>query len=362
MWNRWVATTGCFPVTLAIARMSRNEAQARSLIANRARACPVVVGTDWSLTLEPASLACPPPALIGAWQIHADWSGARFVVELSDQACIEWLNQKTPELEVARLPDIMVAAVLEAGISDAIAGLRSINRLGKVRITRLARESKEIQLPYVFHLSLAGRDGQVGVRGLLHTDSLGLMVIAGLVGNFEPSRNGLLDAEIRVLLRAQIGTTTLPLQLFESLRARDVILFDQCWLATSEQQGYTLALITPEHGRLPVRIQDTSVTVLNSWEPIVSESSDDEDFEQDVNDGPVDLQAVPVRLVFDIGERMITLGELKELQPGQSFDLGRPLSGPVRIRVNGALVGSGELIEIDGHIGVSVLSIGSAEP
>ena len=75
------------------------------------------------------------------------------------------------------------------------------------------------------------------------------------------------------------------------------------------------------------------------------------------SDQAVSLTSVPVRLTFDIGERMVSLGQLKELQVGQSFDLTRPMNNTVRMRVNGALIGTGELVEIDGHIGVTITTL-----
>ena len=78
-------------------------------------------------------------------------------------------------------------------------------------------------------------------------------------------------------------------------------------------------------------------------------------------DPAVPLSSVPVRLSFDIGETMLTLGEMKALQVGQSFDLTRPLSSAVRLRINGALIGIGELVEIDGNIGVTIASLTASE-
>lgn len=69
------------------------------------------------------------------------------------------------------------------------------------------------------------------------------------------------------------------------------------------------------------------------------------------------LDQLPLRLAFDLGERTLSLAELKALQPGQTLELGRPLAGAVQLRVNGALVGTGELVEIDGRLGVTVTSL-----
>lgn len=69
------------------------------------------------------------------------------------------------------------------------------------------------------------------------------------------------------------------------------------------------------------------------------------------------LDRLLMRVAFDVGERTMTLGELQALQEGQVIELGQPLSTAVSIRVNGSLVGTGELVEVDGRLGVSVTSI-----
>jgi type III secretion protein Q len=45
------------------------------------------------------------------------------------------------------------------------------------------------------------------------------------------------------------------------------------------------------------------------------------------------------------------------LGPGHVFDLGRELRRAVIIRANGKVIGEGELVDIDGQVGVAVLSL-----
>ena len=60
---------------------------------------------------------------------------------------------------------------------------------------------------------------------------------------------------------------------------------------------------------------------------------------------------------FELGERSLSLHELQTLAPGFTFDLGRDLRQAVQIRANGMLIGTGELVDIDGRIGVVVTSL-----
>ncbi|OZI20017.1 hypothetical protein CAL26_20915 [Bordetella genomosp. 9] len=74
-------------------------------------------------------------------------------------------------------------------------------------------------------------------------------------------------------------------------------------------------------------------------------------------EGP-DVDRIPVHLVFDLGELNMPLGELRRLRPGEFFDLQRRIdAGPVHIRANGTLIGTAELVDIDGRIGARVLTL-----
>ncbi len=66
------------------------------------------------------------------------------------------------------------------------------------------------------------------------------------------------------------------------------------------------------------------------------------------------LNDLPVRLTFDLGTQLLTLDELQSVCTGHVFDLGLLPQKAVSIRLNGLLAGEGELVEIDGRVGVAV--------
>jgi type III secretion system YscQ/HrcQ family protein len=69
-----------------------------------------------------------------------------------------------------------------------------------------------------------------------------------------------------------------------------------------------------------------------------------------------DLRALPVRLHVVIGEKELTLAEMDNLVPNTILELGTGKTDPVRLAVNGRMVGTGELVEVEGRLGVRVLS------
>ena len=64
---------------------------------------------------------------------------------------------------------------------------------------------------------------------------------------------------------------------------------------------------------------------------------------------------LPVSLVFVAGELEVPLRELQRMAPGYVFELPQPVDGHVEVRANGRTIGRGELVEIDGRVGVRIL-------
>jgi flagellar motor switch/type III secretory pathway protein FliN len=67
-----------------------------------------------------------------------------------------------------------------------------------------------------------------------------------------------------------------------------------------------------------------------------------------------------LELVVALGTTRLSLRELAELAVGQVVPLGRPLAGPYELRAGGRVLGRGELVDIDGELGVRVVSLGDS--
>jgi type III secretion protein Q len=69
------------------------------------------------------------------------------------------------------------------------------------------------------------------------------------------------------------------------------------------------------------------------------------------------LEALEVLLTFDLGGRMVTLGEIRGLAAGTVFELPENPDARVGIRVGGKPIGTGSLIMVDGRAGVRIESL-----
>jgi type III secretion system YscQ/HrcQ family protein len=76
-----------------------------------------------------------------------------------------------------------------------------------------------------------------------------------------------------------------------------------------------------------------------------------------VSEGSVkpEIGALPVRLHVVVGQKEFTLAEIQSLGPGTIVELEVLKSDPVRLMVNGKVLGEGELVDVEGKLAVKVL-------
>jgi flagellar motor switch/type III secretory pathway protein FliN len=68
-----------------------------------------------------------------------------------------------------------------------------------------------------------------------------------------------------------------------------------------------------------------------------------------------DIRSLPLRLQVILAEKEFSLGEVQSLGPGTIVELETGKSDPVRLMVNGKILGEGELVEVEGNLAVKVL-------
>ncbi|MFY3197166.1 type III secretion system cytoplasmic ring protein SctQ [Achromobacter xylosoxidans] len=355
------ASTFSLSSPLPLPRLSGNEARARSLIARHGADLAVTLaplaGSDaeparWRLGFTPGA----PDAVQRSATLSADleWAGARLRLGLPAGAAQAWLAARWPDLDTGELPPALVSAAIETLLAEVVAALGETSPGGPLRV--VARDAPAAALAHAWTLAARHPASGETIYATLAADGLGLMLLAGLIGRAAPAANEIDADAVPVRIAACLGWTELDAAQLRSLAPRDTVFLDHCLVSPEGE----LWLGAGAQG-LRVRRQDSSYLVTQGWTSLMTETPQSP---QDADAGaqtPLDIDAIPVRLTFELGERLITLGELRQLQPGETFDLARPLAeGPVLVRANGALVGSGELVEIDGRIGVTLHRLGKA--
>lgn len=340
---------------LELPRLTRSEARAFTALAQRAQECRFSwLGREWSLTLRPLPQGPLMHAGGDGWTIQVQWGGAPFLLQVPAAIAEEWIAGQFPGLEVPALTDAFAGAILEAVLGDLVESIEALQR-GPATLRSLSREIVEPSgLAHGFMVEARGAERVI--RAHLATDSLGLMLAAGLVARQPAAINALDVSTLRLLVRAEIGSTRLDACAVRQLAVGDVVLIDHCHLSESDDLW-----LGREGWGLRGRVEGSRMTVTAPFSRS-GVSMPAHEHTLPGGDSPDPLQSLPLQLTFDVGERTLTLAELQALQVGQVLDLQRPLSSAVSLRVNGHLVGCGELVEVDGRLGVSVSALAQRLP
>lgn len=367
----------------ALPRLSVTEAEAYSLIAKHGVAMTLVL--PWP---KEALLASPPhdidatdhdtaiwqlglasghsEALYAACDVRRDleWAGARLRLHVTHSSVSAWVSASMPEPSLCDLPE----ALLPVAVETLLAQICEIVDVGHMSARLQVCDEPASGGPLRHSWTLTARNQTTGqiVHAVLEADALGLMLLANLIKRAPRVENGMNEDSLPVVVYADLGWTSLPAFELKKLRPRDTVFIDHYRVMPEGD----LWLVAGTQG-LCVRPLADSYCVTQGWTSLMNEipefpedhheteESFDDDSPETESAPTFDVDAVPVRLTFCLGERQLTLGELRSLQPGETFDLARPLtSGPVIVRANGAWLGTGDLVDIDGRIGVTLRTLG----
>lgn len=195
--------------------------------------------------------------------------------------------------------------------------------------------------------------------------------------------------KIRVPLRMMLGEMTLSLAEIRQLEIQDLLFFEKSYFKND-----TLVLQLSNTLGFTAKLDNDTCTVMTSLEsyrahmdnnehdldddfkkflediPEAHDTeevfSDDEHTDENEDDNihyqedtaqPAELEDINIRLTFDIGGLELSLKELAHVTSGYTFNLGKSIHKAVTIRANGTPIGKGELVDIEGTIGVSIVEL-----
>lgn len=323
------------------------------------------ISKQWSMRITP--IAAPVLSFVEVARI--DWGGSDVTFRVG-RALLETAMREVLQLENINALDAEVRAVLvDAAFSGLASAIENSTRK-RFRLIETHGESDPATPDVSFDrgnkygFSIALCDGNFDYECEAWIDDLALGFLANAMRGWQLQATALDEwASLPLNFQVTAGWSTISLGAIRRLRNQDVILLDECLVGGEED------LILIRLGdRLGVRgsIVGSTITI-NDWlDEIMDETEDFDEFDEneehekqlgEVVSDDHGLDQLPVRMIFDLGERMITLAEIRSLAPGYVIELGRDIRRAVTIRVNGRKIGEGELVDIDGYIGVSLLSI-----
>jgi type III secretion protein Q len=344
-------------------RLNATHAQALRRLGSGGRGGPIrgvlPDETPLSVRLSPVSFvereSMPSGGLL---RLGLEWAGGRMLLDLSEAAGAAWLRATLGGAAFSALPPAWIEPALAHAVERISAVLEPLGR-GSLRLSSITALAGESRAEGFHPLWLEVRAGQEQLNGLLQLDGLSLLLISSLMPEADQASDPLRHAEVPVRLRLGIGQTLLSLGELKTVQPRGVVFITEPW---THQPGELLLLTTEGAGRsggLRALLSGTQLNIVERVKPMSMPAHD----EATDSEEALALDRLPVRLTFDLGERILTLAELQALDAGSALSLDRPLQDFVTIRVNGVSVGEGQLVDMDGRLGVMVsrLSIGGLE-
>ncbi len=177
-----------------------------------------------------------------------------------------------------------------------------------------------------------------------------------------PVPSGLLTLPVDVVVDGARGT--LGRAELASIREGDVVVLDETWITTGSAGigGHPRARL---HGgkRLTIRcaLGENGIVIesvdVDASAPISEvRKMRDGDTEKNVIDRAGD---VPIELAIEIARFALPLAELATLRAGEVLVTGRPVGERVILRAGERAIAEGELVDVDGEVGVRVLALQS---
>ncbi len=214
------------------------------------------------------------------------------------------------------------AAALELFALAALEGACEVSGVEEALAPRLGRAASEPAAALAIELTVTA--GHVSGRARLLLPPAALRALRGA-----PAWDGA-AAGLRMVASLRGGEAALGREELAALATGDVVVLD----GTAEPR----ALVLPGGARLAGRLEDGAFHVE----------------EIDMTDRMAQL---PVVLEVELARVEITLAELARLEPGATLPLALDRRGIVTLRAGERALGRGELVDVDGAIGVRIVSL-----
>lgn len=240
-------------------------------------------------------------------------------------------------------------------------------RLRSVSFERARREER------AFELNFDVRVGEVRgpVKLLIGAKALAALDASDDLWRDEDGLSGKLDRCRRIVsdlpLAVAIGEAQVDGANIEGLERGDIVLLDGsavCWsdkelsgearIRIGETVSHSIVgPLTTEEGRLRVRIERFSFEREQEAERLKMTEETKEANEEAARL----LDGVMLTLRVEMAARRLTLDELARLRVGQILDLGCSATDPVALVVEGKRIATGELVDVEGRLGVRILQL-----
>jgi len=297
---------------------------------------------------QPAQLvfeAVRPTAMV-RWKVEIQLSGHAFSLFLDQLPDPGRMRAELAGIDLSLLPVELACAVLQSCMEEV---QTSLSRHGlDLRVISFSAALPSMPPGESLVWQIHRGEAKPWLEGVLVAEDAALEHLANLVTK-APVEQGPLLQEMAFPLQLSAGRMRCDSSLLKTLELHDVLLANVAgYFGLGECE---LLLRGKSIGIAIVKEQLCTFKNLNlNGTSNMAETSAE----------PFSLDQLEVELTFIVGQTKLTLGELRSLSPGATFELGTPVGQAVSIFANGCAFGKGELLEIGGRVGVRVTELGSA--
>ena len=362
--------------------LSASVVQAQALLARRGLSLPLQTwpfpGPPPVLSLSLASEASGPDGkapLLGhepLLRLEIEWAGARFHLDTTCSAVDHWTQVSLGGATLQSLDDAWQDAALEAATRWLTTTLTGMGR-GHARYMgqQKTQAHRPGSTPHSLWFSLYGPDDSGGqdstalpsaFHGVLHTDNLGLILLASLLPEHAGPRDSSPWGDVsrfEVALRLKVGATDLTAADVMTLSRGDVVFMTHRYAQGSQHLLLQSDPNQSQRWQVGVQLDDLQLTLLEAPR-LMTEAP-----ESPTSSSPgesLSVDALPIRITFDVGDKVLTVAQLRDLTMGDTLRLDRPTTEYVTIRAQGVVIGRGHLVEIDNRLGVALDQLNAPQP
>ncbi len=385
---------------LAFKALSHNQTVLNNLV------CGTPLQIDSQIHGAPCKVSLHPlqdmPPLDIELQLSVDGLPVRIQVSKALFSNISMGNTPLSEL-IQQLPDELRLGCANVALERLLADLRAALQRD-IRLQRIGRCEHVVEGTPA--LSVQFHNGEFAIAGVLIVSD---QIHNQLLGAASTANNTTAD-HIAMPLSLEIGHTVIADTRLQQLAAGDIVLMDRCWyqnnkhifLRLSATDGY-LGVMEESCITLKQRIKQGLESGMSDDFDDFDDLDDDFDLGDDFDDdldmedsvstvpepaaAPVeasvapaptpapeaaqaatpapmpqqvdhrDVQGLPVKLTFDVGQQELTVGDMGHLSPGYAFELNRDLTSPVTMKANGKPFAECELVSINNKLGARIVRL-----
>jgi len=275
----------------------------------------------------------------GSWVLNLQLGGHPLILDINRLPELAWVSPELAGIDLHALPKELACGLIEACFGEIFTALSKAGV--DVAVTGVE--------PFTFRNASdetvawsVNRGSKTGwMHGYLSGDNAALTHLANLISR-APVVPSLDETALPLPVHLVAAQMRLSLTELRSIEIHDVLFAD-----LSRYKNSSLCTLRASRRNLGLGQVTTTRFSLQQLTPLSATTMAEDATAASIND-------LEIELTFVVGQTTLTVGELRNLAVGFTFELPTPVGQDLIILANGKNIGKGELIEVGGHLGVRV--------